>query len=153
MQIPEIINPSEDSVITTHHEFNYPQALLYKAWTNPDNLKNWWGPKGFTNTFHVHNPVPGGAWNFIMHGPDGTDYLNECTFIKNEEPSLIIFNHNSNPQFQVEAVFEALGENKSRLNWKMKFFNPEQAKALRNFIEEKNGENLERLEAELERMK
>jgi uncharacterized protein YndB with AHSA1/START domain len=152
MQIPEIINPAEESVITTTRVFNYPQQTLYNAWALPQHIKNWWGPKGFTNTFHVHNPVPGGAWNFIMHGPDGTDYLNECTFIKNEEPSLLIWNHDSNPKFQVEVRFEAVSDNQTRLNWKMKFFNPEQATALRNFIQEKNEENMERLEVELERM-
>ena len=46
------------------------------------NWKQWWGPNGFTNTFHEFDLRPGGAWRFIMHGPDGTDYPNESVFVE-----------------------------------------------------------------------
>src|SRR5688500_8680230 len=38
--------------IVTTRIFSYPRQLVWNAWTNPDHLKNWWGPNGFTNTFH-----------------------------------------------------------------------------------------------------
>ena len=36
----------------------------------------WWGPDGFTNTITTFDLRPGGAWRFVMHGPDGTNYEN-----------------------------------------------------------------------------
>jgi uncharacterized protein YndB with AHSA1/START domain len=38
----------------------YPKHLVYQAWTNPNHLKNWWGPNGFTNTFNEFDLRPGG---------------------------------------------------------------------------------------------
>lgn len=34
------------------------------------HLKNWWGPDGFTNTFHEFNLRPNGKWILTMHGPE-----------------------------------------------------------------------------------
>ena len=50
-----------------------PQDLIFRAFTEPDHVKHWWGPNGFTNTIHEMDVRPGGIWRFIMHGPDGTD--------------------------------------------------------------------------------
>jgi uncharacterized protein YndB with AHSA1/START domain len=56
---------------------------------DPNHLKNWWGPKGFTNTFNEFDLRPGGKWSFVMHGPDKGNYVNECEFVKIEKPKLI----------------------------------------------------------------
>jgi len=63
--------------IVSSREFEAPRELLFQAWTNPDLLARWWGPKGFTNTFHEFDMKPGGTWRFVMHGPDGVDYPND----------------------------------------------------------------------------
>lgn len=31
--------------------FNSPRELVFRAWAEPEHLKTWWGPNGFTNTF------------------------------------------------------------------------------------------------------
>lgn len=43
------INP--DFIIQSERTLKFPQNLVFSAWANPDILKKWWGPKGFTNTF------------------------------------------------------------------------------------------------------
>ena len=53
-----------------------PRALVYEAYTEVKHLAQWWGPNGFTTTTHRFEFRPGGVWEFIMHGPDGTDYPN-----------------------------------------------------------------------------
>ena len=53
--------------------FDFPRELVFNAWTDPEHLVHWWGPKGFTNTFHEFDLRPGGIWRFVMHGPDGRD--------------------------------------------------------------------------------
>ena len=49
MKEPESIHP--DCEIVTTRIVNAPRAIAYKAWSDPNHLKNWWGPAGFTNTF------------------------------------------------------------------------------------------------------
>lgn len=85
----EVINPSPDCEIVSSRVVQAPGALVYRAWTQPDHLKNWWGPAGFTNTFREFDLRVGGKWSFVMHGPDKGNYANECAFIKIEEPSLL----------------------------------------------------------------
>ena len=59
---------------------NAPIELVWEAWTNPEHLAKWWGPNGFTNSISKMDMKPGGEWNLIMHGPDGTDYKNKSIF-------------------------------------------------------------------------
>lgn len=142
--------PADRMVVTTRI-FNHARELVFEAWTNPERLKNWWGPNGFTNTFYEFDLRPGGMWRFTMHGPDGTNYPNESVFVQIEAPELIIFDHLSQPQFQIVATFEELQEAKTRLTFRMIFKSAEQCNALRDFVQEKNEENFDRLELELQR--
>lgn len=54
--------------------FNAPRALVYKAWTDPKHLAQWWGPKVFTNPVCEVDLHVGGAFRIVMRGPDGVDY-------------------------------------------------------------------------------
>ncbi|MFZ1527815.1 MAG: SRPBCC family protein [Ferruginibacter sp.] len=132
--------------------FDVPAALLYKAWADPEHLKNWWGPQGFTNTFYEFDLQPGGKWNFTMHGPDGKDYLNESIFKEIVPGKRIVFDHLSAPEFRVEALFENDGSNSSLLTWKMIFKKEGLFESLKDFLAEKNEENLDRLTEELKKM-
>lgn len=142
---------SPDCEVVNVRTFEHRRELIFEAWTNPDRLKNWWGPNGFTNTFHEFDLRPGGKWSFTMHGPDGTNYPNESVFVQIEAPELIIFDHLSQPQFQIVATFDELQETRTRLTFRMIFKLAEQCNALRAFVQEKNEENFDRLEAELQR--
>ena len=65
-----------DKEIISSRIFHAPVDQVFKAWSDPVTIAKWWGTHGFTNTFHQFNFAPGGVWDFIMHGPDGTDYKN-----------------------------------------------------------------------------
>lgn len=54
--------------------FNAPRELVYRAWTEPKHLKNWWAPTGFTTPVYDVDLRHGGAFRYVMRGPDGTDY-------------------------------------------------------------------------------
>lgn len=145
------ISASPDCEVVTTRIFEHRRELMFEAWTNPDRLKNWWGPNGFTNKFHEFDMRPGGMWRFTMHGPDGTNYPNESIFVHIEAPELLVFDHLSQPQFQVVATFDELQETKTRVTFHMIFKSAEQYNALRSFVQGKNEENFDRLEAELQR--
>lgn len=55
-----------------------PREVVFRAFTDPDRLAHWWGPKGFTNTFHQFDPRPGGKWRFVMCGPAGRGSTGGC---------------------------------------------------------------------------
>ncbi|MFI5160592.1 MAG: SRPBCC domain-containing protein [Sphingobacteriales bacterium] len=59
---------------------NAPVELVWEVWTNPEHIANRWGPNGFTNTISKMEVRQGGEWDLIMHGPDGTDYINKSVF-------------------------------------------------------------------------
>lgn len=148
----EIIKTTPESEIVSSRVFNFQKELLFKAWSNPNHLKNWWGPNGFTNTFNEFDFRVGGKWSFVMHGPDKGNYANECEFIKIDEPSLIAWKRHSKPLFQVLATFETVAENQTKLTFKMLFETAEECKKIKPFAVDKNEENFDRLETELSKM-
>ena len=88
-----------------------PRALVFKAWTDPKHITQWWGPNGFTNTIHSMDVRPGGTWRFIMHGPDGVDYPNRIVYSEVVEPDRLVYAHGSDQendpeQFHVIVTFD-----------------------------------------------
>ncbi len=148
----EIITTTPDSEIVSTRIINFPRELVYRAWTEPEHLKNWWGPAGFTNTFNEFNFRVGGRWSFIMHGPDKGNYANECEFIKIEKPVLVAWKRHSKPLFQVVATFEEVTGDKTKVVFKMLFDTADECRKLKPFVVDKNEENFDKLENELAKM-
>jgi hypothetical protein len=148
----EIISTTPDSEIVSSRIFNVTRETLFKAWSDPNHLKNWWGPSGFTNTFNEFDFRVGGQWSFIMHGPDKGNYHNECEFIKIEQPALIAWKRFTKPIFQIVALFEEVDANKTKLIFKMLFTSAEECNKIKRFVVDKNEENFDRLEIELTKM-
>jgi len=148
----DIFSATPNCEITTTRIVNFPINLVFKAWKDPNHLKNWWGPKGFTNTFNEFDLRQGGKWNFIMHGPDKGNYPNEVEFIKIEEPNLIAWKRHSKPLFQVLFTFEEVSDDKTKIIFKMIFDTAEECNKLKPYVVDKNEENFDRLEVELTKM-
>lgn len=125
-------------------------ALVYEAWAKPKHLAQWWGPDGFTNTFHELDFRPGGLWEFVMHGPNGVDYPNKSEFVE-IGPERIVLRHLSAPHFQLTVIFEDLG-GKTRLTWRQKFENAAVFNSIKKIAAPANEQNLDRLEAHLQKM-
>ena len=128
--------------------FNAPRERVFKAWTDPAQLVQWWGPKGFTNTFHKHDPRPGGVWNLTMHGPDGANYENTWVYVEINEPELIVLEHTTPPKFRLTATFEDQA-GKTLLTFRMTFQSADECGKLKPICEPCNEQNLDRLEAVL----
>jgi uncharacterized protein YndB with AHSA1/START domain len=62
-------NESKELVLT--RVFDAPRELVFQAWTEPEHLKRWWGPNGFTLPYCTVDLRPGGAIHFCMRSPDG----------------------------------------------------------------------------------
>ncbi len=97
-----------------------PVELVWEVWTNPEHIKHWWGPDGFTNTIQKMEVKEKGAFNLTMHGPDGKDYRNESLFTHIEKYKRIEYDHVSGPKFHAAITFEKQGE-KTLMTWRMTF--------------------------------
>lgn len=91
-----------------------PRDLVWQAWTDPKQVVQWWGPRGFSTTNHEMSVTPGGVWRFVMHGPDGTDYKNKIVFIEVVQPERLVYRHageddTKDVKFHVTVTFEAQG--------------------------------------------
>ena len=124
------IGESSDREIVISRVFDAPRELVWEAWTNPNHVVNWWGPKGFTTTIHEMDVRPGGVWRHTMHGPDGTDYPNHSVFLEVVKPERIVFSHgggrqgDTDAQFEATWTFEAQGD-KTKLTIRMLFASAE----------------------------
>lgn len=68
-----------------------PRRLVFKAWTQPEHVARWWGPKGFT-TIHCDMDIRvGGAYRCAMRSPQGTDYWKRGVYRELVEPDRIVF--------------------------------------------------------------
>lgn len=141
------------NAIVAKRDFKVPVERLFKAFSQPEHIKQWWGPDGFSNTFYEFNFQDGGRWHFTMYGPDGKGYENESEFETVKENELVVLHHISKPGYISEYKFASNGNNSSSLLWIMMFEEEKAYEALKNIIPEKNEENLNRLETELEKMK
>ena len=66
-----------DREIVISRVIDAPRELVFEVFTEVRHLSRWWGPEGFTTTTRSFEFRVGGEWDFLMHGPDGTDYQ-EC---------------------------------------------------------------------------
>ena len=118
---------------------------IFAAFEDAERLARWWGPAGFTNTFDVCEFRPGGRWVYVMHGPDGRDYPNECVFREIEPDKRIVIDHVVLPLYTLTITLEAR-EGCTHLTWDQRFENREFADRMRDFLWNANEENLDKLE-------
>ena len=148
----EIFSTTPDCEIVSSRIVTSSRELVFKAWSDPNHLKNWWGPARFTNTFEEFDLRPGGRWRFVMHGPDKGNYRNECEFVKIETPSLIAWKRHSQPLFKVLATFDEVASNQTSIVFRMIFDTQEECNKMKKFVVDKNEENFDKLENELTKM-
>jgi len=127
-----------------------PVELVWEVWTKPEHIANWWGPNGFTNTIHKMDFRPGGEWDFVMHGPDGTDFKNTHYYKEIIPLKRIVMEHITGPKFTATIDFEARGD-KTEIRWWMLFESAEQfIQVVKTFKADKGLEqNIDKLNAYL----
>lgn len=143
------MNSNSDREIFSSRILDYPVEMVYQAFADPNHLKNWWGPEGFTNTIHEFDLRPGGKWTLTMHGPDKGNYENASIFKTVEPNKIVAWQRVSKPLFEMEISFEKLDHSKSSISFRMLFETAEECEKIRRFAEPKNEENFDRLEKEM----
>jgi uncharacterized protein YndB with AHSA1/START domain len=133
--------------VVSTRTFAHRREALFDAFADPAQLARWWGPNGFTTTIHEFDLRPGGAWRFVMHGPNGSDYENTSEFVEIVRPERIVFDHlRPVHQFRMTMTLEDV-DGRTKVTWRMQFEADERNEKLRPFIVSGNEENFDRLAA------
>ena len=102
-----------DREIVISRLIDAPRELVFAAFTEVRHLSQWWGPRGFSTTTRSFTFREGGVWDFVMHGPDGTDYTEWITFTEIVPPSRIALLHGESDgdpnAFESVLTFEPAG--------------------------------------------
>lgn len=113
----------EGNVLVHTRLLDAPRDLVWEVWTNPEHIKEWWGPNGFSLTTKSMTVEPGKIWEFIMHGM-GRDWYNKIEYLEVKKPSLLTYKHtgaeNEDYNFSVAVYFEEV-EGKTLLTMKSTF--------------------------------
>lgn len=83
-------NKKESDLVLTR-VFDAPREVVFKVWTDPKHVAQWWGPRGFQTTIQEMDVRPGGRWRYAMRGPDGNDYPFDGVFVEVVEPERLVF--------------------------------------------------------------
>jgi len=123
--------------------YDAPVQAVWDAWTDPEQVAQWWGPRGFTLTTHSKDLKPGGVWHYTMHGPDGVDYPNKTQYFEVVTRSRLVYDHGGNddrpPLFRVTVLFAEV-DGKTRMDMSMRLSTPKAAEEMRKFIKHAGGD-------------
>lgn len=82
--------PTTEQTLEIIRRLDAPPSLIFRAWTEPERAKQWWGPKGFTCPVCEIDLRPGGVYLNCMHAPDGKDYWSTGVYREIDEPERIV---------------------------------------------------------------
>jgi uncharacterized protein YndB with AHSA1/START domain len=152
----------KDNEIHLVRFYDAPLSAVWKAWTDPVQAAQWWGPRGFTITNHRKDLRVGGQWHYTMHGPaigenDGVDYPNIATYLEIENEAKLVYDHGATETepalFRVTVLFSQAG-NKTKMDMTMTLPSKEAADQTRQIIKNANGNSTwDRLSEYLEKQK
>lgn len=109
-----------DREIVLARVIDAPRSIVYAAWTDPDQIQEWFGPEGMAIETREIDLRPGGVWRFDMVAPDGTRYNNRMVFLRMEAPALIEVEHGSDQdddpgRFRMLVTFDEQSNGKTVL--------------------------------------
>jgi len=121
---------------------------VFDAISDPRRLARWWGPNGFSSTFHTFEFRRGGKWTLTLHGPDGTDYPNENVFVEIVPQRLVIIEHVAEDHHFVLTITLEPEGNGTLVRWEQVFDTAAHKDDVATIVLGANEQNLDRLEAE-----
>lgn len=89
-QTSVVTEPANRTVVVSR-VFDAPRTLVFKAFTTPEHLTRWWGPKGWTLPVCTVDFRPGGVWHYCMRGPTGEESWGRAIYREIVEPERIVY--------------------------------------------------------------
>jgi len=106
-------NDASSRTLTLKRTFNAPLKLVWEAWTQPEHIANWWGPKGMKTKIVEHDFRVGGKWKYTMVMPDGSEFIGDGVYSVIVELEKIFSSANFKPMtagVEIQALFEKNGD-------------------------------------------
>jgi uncharacterized protein YndB with AHSA1/START domain len=106
-------NDAANRTLTLKKTLNAPIHLVWEAWTKPEHIANWWGPKGMKTKVIEHNFSVGGRWKYTMEMPEGNEFISEGIYSVIEEFEKIYSSADFKPiteGVEIQANFEGNGD-------------------------------------------
>jgi uncharacterized protein YndB with AHSA1/START domain len=111
-----------ERTIVIERELDAPRELVWKVWTDPDEVTKWWGPEHFTTPRDMieFDLRPGGVCRMTMVGPEGEHYPSDGHFGIVEPPARLSFGEKMTDHPMIESgettvEFIGLGEDRTKL--------------------------------------
>jgi uncharacterized protein YndB with AHSA1/START domain len=136
------------TTFSTAREIPAAAEKIFAAFTDPTRLARWWGPAGFTNTFHTCEFKPGGRWSYVMHAPNGGKHPNESVFAEVTPATKVVIQHVSEPRYRL-TIQLAPAPSGTRVSWDQVFEDADFARRVERIVVPANEQNLDRLTAEV----
>jgi uncharacterized protein YndB with AHSA1/START domain len=98
--------------LTLKRTYDAPVKLVWEAWTKPEHIAQWWGPKGMKLKIIEHNFKVGGKWKYTMDMPDGSEFVSEGVYSVIVQFQKIFSSAEFRPMtegVEIQAIFEAKG--------------------------------------------
>ena len=99
--------------LTIEKTFDAPIELVWEAWTQPEHIAQWWGPKGMKTRIIEHNFVEGGSWEYAMTMPDGKDFIADGVYLEIVELQKIRTSANFKPMtegVELQVLLKKIGD-------------------------------------------
>lgn len=82
--------PSDREILMTR-DFDAPRELVFKAYTDPKSIPQWWGPRGYTTTVDKMDVRPGGVWRFVQRDQDGNEFAFNGVYREIVPPERLVY--------------------------------------------------------------
>lgn len=106
-------NETNNRTLTLKRTFNAPIKLVWEAWTQPEHVALWWGPKGMEIKVVEHDFRVGGKWKYTMEMPEGNEFISDGVYSVIVELKKIFSSANFKPMtegVEIQALFEENGD-------------------------------------------
>lgn len=95
---------NEETDLVLERILDAPRDLVWKAWTNPEHLKQWWAPRPYQTPEAEFDLRPGGKFYTRMTGPDGFDARGTGCFLEVVEGERIVWTSALGPGWRPQDV-------------------------------------------------
>jgi len=143
-----IAEPGKQEIVMTRL-FDAPRELVFKAYTDPNLIPQWWGPKNLTTTVDKMDVREGGVWRFVQRDSEGNEYAFHGVYhaIVSPERLVYTFEFEGMPGHVLLATvtFEELNDGKTKLTDRSVFQSVEDRDGmLQSGMEEGAAESMDR---------
>jgi len=148
-------NDLSKRTLSIRKTFDAPVELVWEAWTRPEHIMHWWGPKGMAIAIVEHDFKVGGRWKYVMPMPNGSEFISEGQYSEIVVFQRIVTSANFRPMTEGVEIRVLFERNGNKTNFVFSVIHPtEEYKQQQEIMGFYNGwgSTLTRLEAEIEGM-